>query len=103
VPFGQMIGNWRKKFEYPDGVTGELYIEYPDDEVFKTELAGFFNDPYAREAGFPFSLFYKSYGNYSGKAPKRSAPKAKLTEWETCNTCLTDYVKGTNHQCGVTT
>lgn len=96
MTWGHMIGRVKHKFESPDEETGELLIEYPSQDVWDEEVAGFFLNDYAksRSPAFPFDLFLKQYGQYAIVIPTKRKPKTVLSQWETCDKCARDFPKG---------
>ena len=100
MTWGRMGATFKRKFEQADMETGELLIEYPDEDSFEIEVRGFFVNDYAKRAGFPFDLFMNGYGNYSGLVPnKREKPRATLVKWESCPDCGRDVLPGVVCEC----
>jgi len=71
IPWPQMSGMICKTFEGPDHGTGEEIFDYPTLAAWESQIAGFFQNDYAKSQRFPFGLFLKQFGQYS--APKRVA------------------------------
>ena len=97
MTFAELGGRIKKKFEQPDVETGELLIEYPDEADWEMEVKGYMADPHYQQFGYAPNMFIATYGNHSGKVPAVKVKKMKViveSQWETCDTCLTDYVRG---------
>ena len=91
-----------RTFRFVDEETGEEMVEYPPEETWAKELDGFFRDDFARDnRKFHFTYFIKQFGSFAKRMPKPAVKTRVIVEsqWETCDTCLTDYVKGTEHKC----
>lgn len=68
--WGMMMKMMFASFEMLDERTGELLIEYPDEETWLRETDGFFEDRYAFNTNYFFGYFLKRFGSF-GRAPKR--------------------------------
>lgn len=70
VTFSEMMHRMKGKFESIDEESDELFIEYPDEQTWRFELDGFFQDEYAEKNSFAFWYFLsKRYGGF-GKYKK---------------------------------
>ena len=77
VPFATCM-NAMRTFEKADESTGELFIDYPDEQTWADQLAGFFKDKFAIESrGLHFTYFLKQFGSFK-RDYKKPIPKKKL-------------------------
>lgn len=92
MPWGEMMNRMKGKFEGVDEETGEVLIEYPDEETWKFEMDGFFKDEYAQKNGYGFSYFlskrYGSFGKYVKVEPaKKQTPRLEDAKPFRCSDC----------------
>lgn len=69
IPWGQMSGMICRAFEGVDHGTGEEIFDYPSQGAWEAQIAGFFDNDYAKSQRYPFGLFLKQFGQYAN--PKR--------------------------------
>lgn len=89
-PYGACMRTIRK-FESIDEVTGECFIEYPDESEWREQIEGFFQDDFAREnRGFHFTYLLKQYGSFvrhtAITTKKKITPNPQLIECDHCHT-----------------
>ena len=75
MTWAAMMNAMYHKFEPVDQKTGEQFVgEYPTEEAWRREIEGFFEDRFALQANYAFTVFLKLYGQF-GKPPKRNVMK----------------------------
>lgn len=75
-------------FEQADPKTGELLIDYPEQEAWTREIEGFFKDEFARDKrNYHFTYFLKQFGSFG-----RSKKVQRKNYW--CGNCLANHPEG---------